>query len=265
MDERAVVGKSLPRIDALEKVTGSANYGADLSISGMLHGKVLRSPYPHAVISHIDTSRAEKLKGVRGVITGDDAPGIKIGFIPQTRDLYPLAREKVRFIGEGVAAVAALDEDTAWEALDLIQVEYEELPAVFDPTDAMKEGAPQLHEHAPNNLSFQVNFHFGDLESAFAEAHFVREDTFITQPMMHGFIEPHAALAQFDPTGRLTLWGNKQSPYIVYRQVARGLNLPLSKVRVIQTHVGGGGLAASMNPFSWTSAQLCWHERPDDR
>lgn len=240
MSEHAVVGQSLPRVDALEKATGSARYGADLFLLGMLHGKVLRSPHPHARILRIDTSRAERLKGVRGVITGGDAPGIKIGFIPQTRDLYPLAREKVRFIGEGVAAVAAIDEDTAGEALELIQVEYEELPAVFDPLEAMKEGSPQLHDHAPQNISFRVEFRFGDLEAAFAEAHLLREDTFVTQPMTHGFIEPHAALAQFDPTGRLTLWGNKQSPYIVYRQVARGLDLPLSKVRVIQTHVGGG-------------------------
>jgi len=240
MEEYSVVGKNLPRIDAWEKATGEARYGADLSLPGMLHGKVLRSPYPHARIIDIDTSRAERLPGVRAVVTGRDLPGKRVGFIPATRDLPPLAWDKVRYIGEGVAGVAALDEDIAWEALDLIRVEYEPLPAVFDPLEAMKPGAPQLHEHVENNISFKSIMDYGDVEKAFAEADHVRSDTFVTQPMTHGFLEPHAVVATFDSSGKLTIYANKQSPYIVYRQLAMGLDMPLSKVRVIQTHVGGG-------------------------
>ena len=240
MEEYSVVGKSLPRIDALEKVTGQARYGADMALPGMLYGKVLRSPFPHARILNIDTSRAERLPGVRAIVTGKDLPGKKVGFIPATRDLPPLAWDKVRFIGEGVAGVAAIDEDIAWEALDLIKVEYEPLEAVFDPIKAMEPGAPRIHDHVENNISFKSVMSFGDIEQAFKEADHIREDTFVTQPMTHGFIEPHAILATYDSTGKLTLYGNKQSPYIVYRQVAMGLDIPLSKVRIVQTHVGGG-------------------------
>jgi 4-hydroxybenzoyl-CoA reductase subunit alpha len=211
-----------------------------MTLAGMLFGKVLRSPYPHARILNIDTSKAERLPGVRAVVTGKDLPGKKVGFIPATRDLPPLAWDKVRFIGEGLAGVAAIDEDIAWEALDLIKVEYEPLEAVFDPIESMEPGAPQLHDHVKNNISFKSMMNFGDVEQAFKEADYIREDTFVTQPMTHAFIEPHAVLVTFDATGKLTLYGNKQSPYIVYRQLAMGLDMPLSKVRIVQTHVGGG-------------------------
>lgn len=240
MEKYSVVGKSLPRVDSLEKATGEAKYAADHGLPGMLFGKVLRSPCAHAQLLNIDTTKAERLFGVRAVVKSWDFPGKKIGFIPQTRDIYPLALDKVRFVGEGIAGVAAIDEDIAQEALSLIEVEYKELPAVFDPLKAMEDDSPQIHDHAQRNISTQCHLSFGNVDEAFREAFYIREDTFTTQSIAHGFIEPHACIANFDSTGKLTLIGSKQSPYIVYRQMAMGLDLPLSKVRIIQPHVGGG-------------------------
>lgn len=240
MKEHRVVGKPLPKGDATVKATGDAKFAADLSLPGMLWGKVLRSPYPHARILNIDTSRAERLPGVRGMVTGKDFPGIKYGFLPTTRDQYPLCRDKVRYIGDEVAAVAAIDKDIAEEAIDLIEVEYEELPAVFDPEEAMLDGAPQLHDHVKNNVSVETHMNFGDVEQAFRDAYLIREDRFVTQSIIHGFIEPHATMAYWDASGKLTLWGSKQSPYIVYRNLARGLGISPSMVRLISPYVGGG-------------------------
>jgi CO/xanthine dehydrogenase Mo-binding subunit len=152
-EELSVVGKGIPKVDGVLKATGKAAFGADFSLPGMLYGKILRSTVPHAKILNINTSKALKLPGVRAVLTGKDFPwGLKYGFTAITRDQTPLAQDKVRYIGDEVAAVAAIDEDIAEEALDLIKVEYEELPAVFDPSEAMKEGAPQLHDHVKNNI-----------------------------------------------------------------------------------------------------------------
>jgi CO/xanthine dehydrogenase Mo-binding subunit len=157
--EYSVIGKRLPRVDAVIKATGDAKYAGDMVLPGMLFGKILRSPYPHARVLNIDTSKAEKLFGVRAIMTGKDIKEIKVGELityPETIDECPLAVHKVRYIGEAVAAVAAIDEEIAQEALDLIKVEYEELPAVFDPEEAMKPGAPIVHEHAKQNISFKI-------------------------------------------------------------------------------------------------------------
>ena len=240
MEEYSVIGKRLPRIDGPIKTTGEAKYTADISLPGMLHGKILRSPFAHARIHHLETSKAERLMGVRAVVVGKDFGNFKYGFLPTTRDESPLALDKVRFIGEEVAAVAAIDEDIAQEALDLIRVEYEELPAVFDPLAAMQEGAPQLHDHVKNNISAQAGMNFGDVEAGFRASDYIREDRFVTQPVLHGFLEPHAAIAQYDASGKVTIWASKQSPYFLYRNLATALKLPLNKVRVIQPHIGGG-------------------------
>jgi len=234
------IGKRLPRVDGIVKATGEAKYAADLSLPGMLHGKILRSPYPHARILSIDTSKAKRLSGVRSVVTGKDTIGFRAGGISAVGDEPYLAIEKVRFIGDGVAAVAAIHEETAEEALDLIEVDYEELPAVVDPLAAMRDGAPLVHDHAPRNISFQVDLSYGDAAKAFTECDYVREDRFETAPIRHGFIEPHAALASWDHSGRLAIWGSKQSPYFTYRNMAKALNIPLSKIRVIQPYIGGG-------------------------
>lgn len=238
--ETRVVGKSLPRIDAKEKVTGQAEYTADLYLPGMLFGKVLRSRFAHAKIISIDTSMAEKLPGVMAVVTGRDFPGTKIGFMPKTRDELPMARDKVRYIGEEVAAVAAIQPDIAEEALSLIKVEYEELPAVFEPEKAMEKGAPQIHDHVDRNISCESHFNFGDIEEAFKRSDLVREDEFTTQSVIHGFLEPHACIAKYDANGKITLWASKQSPYIAWRNIARALHMPPSKIRIIQPYVGGG-------------------------
>lgn len=240
MKEYSVIGKRLPRIDGMIKATGGAKYAADFSLPGMLHGKILRSPFPHARIVNIDVARAETLPGVGGVITGKDFGGFKRGVLPTTRDESPLAFDKVRYIGEGVAAVVAIDEDIAEEALELIKVEYEELPAVFDPFQAMEDGAPQIHDHVPNNISWECHYHFGDVEKGFKESDYIREDRFSTGRVLHGFLEPHAVLASYDQSGGISIWASKQCPYFLWRHMALIFGLPLGKVRVIQPYVGAG-------------------------
>ncbi len=137
----------------LQRQKGRAQFTDDIVFPGMLHGKILRSPFAHAKVLHVDTSRAEKLPGVKGVVTGKDIPDRLYGIVPKARDEYALAKEKVRYIGDDVAAVCAIDPEMAEEAIELIKVDYEELPAVFDPLDAIKEGAPLVHDNAPNNIS----------------------------------------------------------------------------------------------------------------
>src|SRR5215210_5199580 len=171
-----VIGQRVPRLDAGEKVTGAAEYVADIKLPGMLVGKILRSPLAHARIVRIDTSRARAVTGVRAVITAADAPAVRWG--AWTKDQYPLATGKVRYIGEEVAAVAAVDAEAAEEAVRLIEVEYEELPAVFDPVLAMQEGAPVLHDERPDNVALVIDVERGDVEAAFARADLIVEETF---------------------------------------------------------------------------------------
>ncbi|MGD0024265.1 MAG: molybdopterin cofactor-binding domain-containing protein [Xanthobacteraceae bacterium] len=238
-NEYNILGRPVAKKDGWLKVSGQAEYADDIFLPGMLHGKLLRSPHPHARILHTDISKAAALPGVRAIVTGKDFPGIKYGNLPQTRDYLPLAIDRVRYIGEEVAAVAAIDEDTAEEALDLIQVEYEPLPAVFDPVEAMQPEAPQLHEHAAGNISGHSAFHFGDVEVGFANSDYIREDIFETQPLKHGMLEPHACVGTWDNTGKITLRTCKMSPYVVWRQLAMGLGIEPGRIRVIQSFVGG--------------------------
>ena len=239
--ELNVVGTRVPMLDAAQKVKGTALFTDDLVLSGMLHGKVLRSPLPHAKILHIDTSRAEKLPGVKGVVTGRDIPDRMYGIVPMAKDEYALAREKVRYIGDDVAAVCAIDPEIAEEALGLITVDYEELPAVFDPLEAAKEGAPLIHDGVKNNTSFFIRKEFGDVEKALAECDEVFEHSFYSQAVNHAPLEPHAALAQFDPlNGHLTVWSSTQIPYFLRRNLSNTLQLAESKVRIIKPKVGGG-------------------------
>jgi 4-hydroxybenzoyl-CoA reductase alpha subunit len=240
MAEFSVIGERVPRVDSWEKVTGQARYAADYSLPDMLWCKLVRSPYPHARIVNIDTSQAEKLPGVRGIVTGKDFRGWTWGWMPKTRDEPPLAVDKVRYMAEAVAGVAAVDEDTAEEAADLVRVEYEELPGVFDPEEAMKDGAPKVHDYVKNNISVQYHWNFGDVDKAFAESYLVREDRFRTSRATHGYLEPPAIVAYYDPTGYITVWVSKQSPYFHYRHLAACFRLPLSRVRVIQPFIGGG-------------------------
>ena len=246
MGKYSVIGKSLPRIDAAVKATGEAKYTADMPHSGMLHGKILRSPYPHARVLKIDTTKAERLLGVKAVATGKDITDIPHGIIraapapPWFKDKFALAKEKVRYIGDEVAAVAAIDEDIAEEALDLIEVEYEELPSVFDPLEAMKPDAPRVHDHAEKNISVQASWHLGDVEKGFQESDLVMEEHFETQYVCHAPLEPHAAVADFSQSGDVTLWMSTQVPFYDQIVIAETLGMPLSNVRVIKPHVGGG-------------------------
>ncbi len=240
MAEFSVIGQRLPRVDAKDKVTGQAKYAADYSLPGMLWCKLVRSPYPHARILNIDTSRAARLPGVKAIVTGKDFGGWTWGWMPATRDEPPLATDRVRYMAEAVAGVAAIDEDVAEEACELIKVDYEELPGVFDAEEAMKEGAPKVHDYVQNNISVQYHWNFGDVDKAFGESFIVREDKFRTARTTHGYLEPPAILAYYDSTGAITVWAAKQSPYFPYRHLAACFKLPLSKIRIIQPFVGGG-------------------------
>ena len=236
-----VVGTRVPMLDAALKAKGAALFTDDMVLPGMLYGKILRSPLPHARILNIDVTRAEKLPGVKGVVTGRDIPDRQYGIVPMAKDEYALAREKVRYIGDDVAAVCAIDPEIAEEALELIDVDYEELPAVFDPLDSIKEGAPLIHEGVENNTSFRIKKEFGDVSKAFAESDDVFEDRFYSQAVNHAPLEPHAALSQFDPlNGELTLWSSTQIPFFLRRNLSNTLQIAESKVRVIKPKVGGG-------------------------
>jgi CO/xanthine dehydrogenase Mo-binding subunit len=248
MKSYSVVGKSVERTDARVKVTGSARYAGDLIAPGMLHGKLLRSPLAHARILNIDTSRARALPGVRAVITGKDFPGIPFGTRPDIRDQLPMPITKVHHFGEGVAAVAAVDEDTAEEALDLIEIDYEELPVVLTAQDALASNAPLVNEFKNSNIAYFSDFLFGDLEKGFKEAEYIKEETFSSHRVSVGFIEPHACLAEVDATGRVLLQGSKQSPYITWRHMCRAMDMPLSKVRIVNPFVGGG-FSGKHDPF----------------
>jgi 4-hydroxybenzoyl-CoA reductase subunit alpha len=228
-------------VDAAAKVKGAAQFADDLMFPGMLYGKILRSPLPHAKVLNVDVSKALRLPGVKGAVTGAEIPDRQYGIVPKARDEYALAKPKVRYIGDEVAAVCAIDPEIAEEAVDLIEVDYEELPAVFDPRDAIKEGAPIIHEGVANNTSFAIRKEFGDVEGAFAESDLVSEDSFYSQPVNHAPLEPHAAVAQYDPvSGQVVLWSSTQIPFFLRRNLAATLKIPESKVRVIKTKVGGG-------------------------
>ena len=239
--ELNVIGTRVPMVDAAAKVKGAAQFTDDLTLPGMLYGKILRSPLPHARILHIDTSKAEKLPGVKGVMTGRDIPDRRYGIVPKAKDEYALARDKVRYIGDEVAAVCAIDPEIAEEAIELIDVDYKELPAVFDPMEAIREGAPLVHDDVPNNISASIRKQFGDVEKGFAESDFVFEDTFYSQAVNHAPLEPHAAVAQYDPLrGELTIWSSTQIPFFLRRNLSTTLLIPESKIRVIKPKVGGG-------------------------
>jgi len=254
----SVVGRRLPKIDAPDKATGRAIFTDDISLPNMIYGKLLLSPIPHGKIKSINTDKAKSLKGVKLILTGDDVTDISYGTSPPRYDEKVLAKDKVRFIGDVVAAVAAVDEETCYKALELIEVEYEELPAVFDPMEAMKDGAPRLFEDKyENNINTRVDHHFGDTEKGFAEADLIKEATFAGNRTVQNPIEPHAAIAEWDRHGRVTLYTSTQVVHYVHHQLSRILNLPLGNIRVIMTNCGGGfGAKAATNPLEILSILL---------
>jgi xanthine dehydrogenase molybdenum-binding subunit len=243
-----VVGKSVLRTDAHDKVTGGRGYTINVRLPGMLHGKLLRSPYPHARILRIDTSRAEKLPGVKAVLTTPDVPKIPyhpVYFAPSTaasmiRDMLILS-DTVRFAGEPVAAVAATRAEIAEEALELIQVDYEPLPAVYNPEEAMKPGATQIYAHAPNNIAMSPAFSFGDLQKGFDQADYVFENDYETQRVHTCYMEPRVCVVNSDGEGNLTVWSSTQHIFGLREKLAFALGIPVGKVTVVKpTYIGGG-------------------------
>ena len=237
MASGSIIGRPVPQVTAREKVLGEAKYVADISLPQMLHAKVLRSPHAHARIVHIDTERARALRGVKIVATGADVPAHPWG--PIVKEHRILAVEKVRFAGEEVAAVVAVDEETALDALELIRVEYAELPAVFDPEEALRPGAPEIHA-STGNLAREIKIERGDVEAGFREADLVHEETYQTSQQYQAYMEPMGTVAAVDGSGRLTVWAPTQSIYFTRELVAHAIGIPASQVRVIQTYVGGG-------------------------
>ena len=239
MGKFSYIGKDMKRVDAACKATGEALFAADLALPRMLVGKVLRSPYAHARIVEIDPLKAEKLPGVKAVVTAKDTSGDKWGVFKYTQDQQFLPTEKVRYVGEEVAAVAAVDEDTALEALSLIDVTYEVLPAVYTIEDALAPGAPQLHDVYPNNVNIHVVIDVGDVEKGFAESYLFREDTFTAPEDSYFQGEPYAVAAQFDHAGNLEIWMPNAGPHLKAKPLSNVLKIPLNKVRVRKITIGG--------------------------
>lgn len=241
----SIIGKPTAMIDAAEKTTGAGKYTDDLSVPGMLVGKILHSPYPHARIKRIDTSRAEKFDGVVAVAVGKDAPN-PYGILPVGHDEYPLALDKVRYVGDNVACVVAVSEAIAEKVLELIDVEYEVLPAYFDPEESMKAQTDLIHDSKPGNVEKDYHHVFGDPDKGFAEAEHVAEARFIANEVTHAAMEPHSTLASFevDPhtgkPGRLTVWSSTQVPYYLQHKLSLVLETPMQQIRVIKPLVGGG-------------------------
>src|SRR6202521_2038669 len=245
MTDFSIIGKSIAMVDAAGKTTGAGKYTDDLTLPGMLTGKILHSPHPHARIKRIDTSRAEKLDGVVAVVVGSDAPN-PYGILPVGHDEHALALDKVRYVGDNVACVAAIDEATAEKALELIEVECEILPAYFDPEESMKAERDLIHDNKPHNIEKDYHHAFGDPDKGFAEADQIEEARFIANEVPHAAMEPHSTLATFDidsqtgKPGRLTVWSSTQVPYYLQHKLSLVLEMPMAQIRVIKPLVGGG-------------------------
>ncbi|MFL5660364.1 MAG: xanthine dehydrogenase family protein molybdopterin-binding subunit, partial [Ktedonobacteraceae bacterium] len=250
-----IIGSPRPKVDAYDKVTGRAVYADDIMLPRMLYGRILRSPHAHARILSIDTSQALALPGVLAVLTGEDLPQ-KFGILPSSQDEYALAIDKVRYVGDPVAAVAALSPDILDEAMKLIQVEYEVLPALMSIDEALAHPEVKINDEARfGNIHKAVNYEFGEMEAGFADADYVREDWFYYEGNNHAPLEAHACVAQWQPNpsdpkgGKLTLWTSTQTPHYVHRELSKVLKLPQSHIRVIAPNVGGG-FGGKTDPFA---------------
>jgi len=263
MNQFHTVGKRIPKLDAMDKATGRSQYIQDLKVPGMLYGKILYSKYPHARIVHIDTAKAKRLPGVRGVLTGYDIPKIKFGVY---KDNHPLKAGKVRSYRDEVAAVAAVDPDTAQEALSLIEVTYEALPGVFDPVAAMREDAPLVHEaHKTNILKMPWKLHYGDVEAARKEAAYIVEENFSTTWVTHCCLGASGALAWFDTSNNLTIYSNTQIPSLAQKdfiEALEAMGLKNRRVRVIKPLLGGGfGSKLDTYAYEYIAILLAHHTR----
>ena len=247
--ELNVVGKPFRKVDARAKCVGQTKFADDIVLPRMLACKILRSHVPHALIKNIDSSKALALPGVFAVITGKDLP-ISYGILPVSQDEHALCIDKVRFIGDPVAAVAAIDEDVAFDAMNLIEVEYEQLNTISSIEEAVMIDEPRIHEYGDvGNIHKKVSLEFGDVEEGFAEADLIREDTFFYEGNTHLPLEQHAAVAHYDSDKKITLWSSTQTPHYVHRALAKVLGLPASHIRVIATP-NGGGFGGKSDPFN---------------
>ncbi len=242
------IGKDHRKLDAADRMRGQLRYTDDLKLPGMLHCKIVRSPHAHAKILSIDSSTAMAIDGVHGVVTGKDFP-IPYGVIPWTPDENALAVDKALFVGDGVAAIAAIDEDTAIVAANALVVEYEELPAYFDPEVALQRDSVQINPYSKKgNLSKKVALEFGEVDKEIADAECVIEDQYFFEGSTHGAIEPHCAVANVEPNGVLTVWSATQVSHYLHRELAKVLDMPGNRIRVIQPPLGGA-FGGKSEPF----------------
>jgi 4-hydroxybenzoyl-CoA reductase alpha subunit len=248
VSEFSVIGRRLPKVNSWAHLTGQARYADDLFLPRMLYGRLLRSTRPHARIRRIDVSRAASHPGVVAIVTGADMPE-KMGIMPSTQDETALAVDKVRYVGEPVAAVAATDEDTAFEALSLIDVEYDDLEPIFTIEEALEREDVKIHDEAKRaNVFKEVHLSFGDLDGGFARADHVRDDWFFFEGNTHAPIESHSAVASYGGDDKLTLWTATQVPHYLHRELEKVLGLPRSRIRVIATP-NGGAFGGKSDPF----------------
>src|SRR5215813_2774524 len=249
LKEKKVIGKPFRKVDARAKCNGQTRFADDIALPRMLFAKLLRSPVPHATIKKIDVSKASNLPGVVAIITGKELP-IPYGILPVSEDEHALCIDKVRFIGDPVAAVAAVDEDTAFDAMNLIDVEYEKLTPIASIEDALVSDSPRIHQYGDSgNIHKKVALEFGDVEEGFSEADLIREDIFFYEGNTHLPLEQHAAVAHFDADQKLTLWSSTQTPHYVHRALAKVLGMPAARIRVIATP-NGGGFGGKSDPFN---------------
>ena len=260
-----VVGRPTPRVDGEYKVAGKAIYAVDVVLPGMLWGKVLRSSISSGRIKRIDVSRARQVPGVKTVITGEDVSGLKIG--RRVYDMPILADGVVRFIGEKVAAVAAETEEAAERAVDLIEVEYEELEALLDPLEALKPSAPLLHPdllsyrglpnklEAPSNAYIQMSWGKGDIQAGFQQADVIVENIFHTRLVHQAYIEPHSCVAKADPSGGAEIWSCSKTPFAVRDQLATAVGIPKEKLIFHPRVIGGDSMTAARSATSTSGTQ----------
>jgi len=250
MSRLNVVGRSFPKADAAAKLIGAAVYADDIALPRMLHCKILRSPHPHARVLSVDASAARRIPGVKAVITGEDLP-IRFGILPVSQDERALEAEKVRYVGDPVAAVAAIDEETAAAACEAVRVEYEALEPVMSIEAGLRQPKDErIHpsRSLPGNVHRLQSYEFGDLDAGWARAAHVREDLFFFQGNTHLPMEQHSAVAQW-VDGRLTLWSSTQVVHYVHRALAKVLELPMDRIRVVGA-VHGGGFGGKTDPFA---------------
>ena len=250
-NQYSYIGKSIPRVDALSKVTGRAQFTGDLKFHGMLYGKILRSKYAHALILNIDTSKAKKVPGVRVILTGKDFPTIYYGYVIKDQTIFCI--DKVRSVGDPIVGIVATSEEAAEEACELINVDYEPLEIILDPMQAMQQGSQILHEKLMTyermpiafpkegtNICQHAKLRKGDVTRGFQDADFIYEDTFSTPMVQHCCLETHIAIAQVDSNGKIVIWTSTQSPAFTAAEIARALKMPLNKIRIIVPYIGGG-------------------------